>query len=49
MNLVLDFEFFNIIVTYHAEKVCEIESIDYLIENSVSESIYVVIKYLFEC
>ena len=49
MNLVLDFEFSSIAVTYHIEEVCEIEFINYLIENLISESIYVIVKYLFEC
>ena len=49
MNLVLDFEFFSIAVTYHIKEVCEIKFIDYLIKSSISESVYAVIKYSFEC
>ena len=49
MNLALDFEFLNIVITYHVEEVCKIEFINYFIENLINESIYAVVKYLFEC
>ena len=48
MNLAFDFKFSSIVITYHAEEVCEIEFINYLIENSVNENVYTVVKYLFE-
>ena len=48
MNLVLDFKFSSIIITYHIKEVYEIKFIDYFIENSISESIYIIIKYLFK-
>ena len=48
MNLVLDFEFLSIAVTYHIEEIYKIKFINYLIESSVSESIYIVVKYSFE-
>ena len=42
-------KFFNITVIYYVKKVCKIEFINYFIENSVSKSIYIVVKYSFEC
>ena len=49
MNLVLDFKFLCIVIDYHAERVCKIELIDYLVESLISENIYTVVEHLFEC
>ena len=49
MNLVLCLKLLSIIICYHIKKICKIELINYLIESSISESIYTVVEHSFEC
>jgi len=48
MNLVLHLKLLSITIYYHIKEVCEIESVDYLIEDLTDESIYTIIEHLFE-